>query len=78
MKTAVSLPDVLFKHAERLARKQRKSRSRLYSEAIAEYVARHDPDSITEKLNEVADAVDTSLDPFVAAATYEVLKRTRR
>lgn len=78
MKTAVSLPEGLFKEAERLARRQRKSRSRLYSDAIAEYVARHDPDWITEKLNAVADTVDTSLDPFVAAATYEVQKRTKR
>jgi hypothetical protein len=28
------------------------SRSKLYSDAIAEYVARHDPDLIVEKLNE--------------------------
>ncbi|MGH2604687.1 MAG: hypothetical protein ACRDJ9_35510 [Dehalococcoidia bacterium] len=78
MKTAVSLPDGLFKEADRLARRQRKSRSRLYSDAIAEYVARHDPDWVTAKLNEVAESVDTSLDPFVGAAAYEVLKRTKR
>lgn len=77
MKTAVSLPDGLFKDAERLARQQRKSRSRLYADAIADYVARHDPDWITEKLNEVADTLDTSADPFVAAAAYEVLKRNK-
>ncbi|HEX9437189.1 MAG TPA: hypothetical protein VGA16_08550 [Candidatus Limnocylindria bacterium] len=77
MKTAVSLADDLFKQADRLARRQRKSRSRLYSDAITEYVARHDPDWITEKLNEVAESVDTSLDPFVAASAYEVLKRSR-
>jgi len=77
MKTAVSLADDLFKQADRLARRQRKSRSRLYSDAITEYVARHDPDWITQKLNEVAESVDTSLDPFVAASAYEVLKRSR-
>jgi predicted transcriptional regulator len=77
MKTAVSVPDDLFKKADRLARRQRKSRSRLYADAITEYVARHDPDWITQKLNEVAESVDTSLDPFVAAATAEVLKRNK-
>lgn len=77
MKTAVSVPDDIFKQADRLARRQRKSRSRLYSDAITEYVARHDPDWITEKLNEVADDVDTSLDPAIAAATFEVQKRNR-
>lgn len=77
MKTAVSVPDDIFKRADRLARRQRKSRSRLYSDAVTEYVARHDPDWITERLNDVAERVDTSLDPFVAASTYEVLKRSR-
>jgi predicted transcriptional regulator len=75
MKTAISVPDGIFKQADRLARRQRKSRSRLYSDAITEYVARHDPDWITKKLNEVAASVDTSIDPFVEAAAYEVLKR---
>jgi predicted transcriptional regulator len=77
MKTAVSVPDRLFTQADRLARRQRKSRSRLYSDAITEYVARHDPDWITSRLNEIADSVDTSLDPFVAASAYEVLKRQK-
>ncbi len=77
MKTAVSVPDHLFKQADRLARRQRKSRSRLYSEALTEYVARHDPDWITQRLNEIAESVDTSLDPFVAASSYEVLKRSK-
>ncbi len=76
MKTAVSVPDGLFRQADRLARRQRKSRSRLYSEALGEYVARHDPDWITEKLNEVAEATDTSLDPFIGAATARIQKRT--
>jgi len=77
MKTAVSVPDDLFKQADRLAKRQRKSRSRLYSEAIGEYVARHDPDWITQKLNEVAEAADTSLDPFITAATARVQKRNK-
>jgi predicted transcriptional regulator len=71
------VPDDLFKQADRLARRQRKSRSRLYSEALGEYVARHDPDEITRRMNEVADRVDTSLDPFGARAAYEVLKRNK-
>lgn len=77
MKTAVSVPDDVFKRADRLAKRQRKTRSRLYAEAVAEYVARHDPDWITQRLNEVAETVDTSLDPFVAAATARVQKRNK-
>src|SRR5207245_3739515 len=49
MKTAVSLPDDVFDQAERLARRLRKSRSALYREAIAEYVARHEPEALPAK-----------------------------
>ena len=41
MKTAISIPDDVFEVAERLARRTKKSRSRLFSDAIGEYVARH-------------------------------------
>jgi predicted transcriptional regulator len=75
MKTAISLPDDVFKKADRLARRQRKSRSRLYADAITDYLARHDPDSITAKLDEVAEQVDTSLDPAIRAATRELWRR---
>jgi metal-responsive CopG/Arc/MetJ family transcriptional regulator len=43
MKTAVSIPDEVFESAERLARRMKKSRSRLFSDAVREYVARHTP-----------------------------------
>jgi predicted transcriptional regulator len=75
MKTAVSLPDVLFRQAERLARRLRKSRSRLYSEAVAEYVARHDPDAVTARLNELAQELATS-DEFVTTASRRTLERS--
>ena len=55
MKTAISLPDDLFADAERLARRLKKARSRVYSEAIREYVARHDPDVVTGRLDEVVE-----------------------
>ncbi len=41
MKTAISIPDDVFKVAERLARRTKKSRSQLFSDAVREYVARH-------------------------------------
>ena len=44
MKTAISIPDRVFQDAERLAEKLHKSRSQMYSEAVAEYVARHEHD----------------------------------
>src|SRR4051812_18924866 len=50
MKTAVSLPDRVYREAEGYARRTRKSRSQLYAEALAEYLARHAPDEVTEAM----------------------------
>lgn len=74
MKTAVSLPDDVFEQAERLARRSRKSRSQLYRDAIAEYLARHDPDQVTEA-DRLAVRLDTRPDAFVSAAARRVLER---
>ena len=76
MKTAISIPDKIFQDAERLAERLKKSRSQMYSEAVAEYVIRHEPDSVTEQINAVCDEVDTRPDPFLAAAAHRVLERT--
>lgn len=76
MKTAVSLPDEVFRAAERHGRRTRKSRSQLYAEAIAEYLSRHAPDEITEAMNQVVAQLATPTDAFVAAASRRVLAHT--
>jgi antitoxin MazE6 len=53
MKTAVSLPDELFRMAEATARRLRVSRSKLYATAIAEFLEGQQRNSITERLNDV-------------------------
>ena len=73
MKTAISIPDEIFASAERLAKRTKKSRSQVYSEAVAEYVARHEPDAVTEQINAVCDEVDTRPVPFVAEAARRIL-----
>ncbi len=75
MKTAISLPDEVFERAERLARRLKKSRSELYREAVSEYVARHDPEAVTEAMDDVAARLDTRPDPFVAAASRRAVER---
>ena len=76
MKTAISLPDDIFRDAERLARRLKKSRSQLYKEAVAEYVARHEPEAVTDALDRVAAEVDTRLDEFGSVAARRVLERS--
>jgi predicted transcriptional regulator len=53
MKTAVSVPDDLFRQAEATARRLRVSRSELYAKAIAEFLKRQHGNAITERLNDV-------------------------
>jgi len=73
MKTAISLPEAVFRDAERLARRLKKSRSQLYQEAVAEYVARHEPEAITEALDRLVESVDTKPDELTSAAAERVL-----
>lgn len=76
MKTAVSVPDEIFGKAERLARRMKKSRSELFSNALAEYIARHAPDHVTETMNRVCAELGFETDPFVAAASKRILEQT--
>jgi succinate dehydrogenase/fumarate reductase flavoprotein subunit len=76
MKTAISLPDDVFREAERQARRTRKSRSQLYAEALSEYLARHAPEEVTEAMNRVVDQLRQPTDPFVSAAARHVLERS--
>jgi metal-responsive CopG/Arc/MetJ family transcriptional regulator len=75
MKTAVSIPDEIFEEAERLAERLRTSRSRLYSQALREYVRRHTPDHVTESLNRVIDAVGSEPDAFGRVAARRALRK---
>ena len=68
MKTAISIPDDLFADAEQLARELKKSRSRLYGDAVREYVARHSTESITDSLDRVCEQVDCRSEFAGAAA----------
>jgi metal-responsive CopG/Arc/MetJ family transcriptional regulator len=67
MKTAVSIPDPLFDAAEKVAGRLRIRRSRLYAQALAEYVARHRDDQVTEALNRVYSQRSSALDPVLSA-----------
>lgn len=75
MKTAVSIPDEIFERAELLARRTKRSRSQVFSDAIDEYLNRHSADEITESMNRVLEATGDSADPFVSAASKRRLAR---
>ena len=75
MKTAVSVPDEVFEEAERFARRTRRSRSDVYSRALAEYLARHAPDRVTEEMDKAVAEIDQRTDRFAPTASRRVLKR---
>ena len=74
MKTAVSVPDDVFEGAERLAQREGRSRSEVYSAALREYVARHDPDDVVDALDRVVAEVGEGIDPFVTASGRRTLE----
>lgn len=76
MKTAVSIPDEVFDEAERLARRMKRPRSEIYSRALAEYVARHAPDRVTEAMDRTLADINQRADDFSRAASRRVLERS--
>lgn len=77
MKTAVSIPDPVFAAAERHAKRMQTSRSRLYAEALREYLLRHAPDEVAEAMDRVVDRLgEPAPDPFTRRAGAAALART--
>ncbi|EMN95720.1 ribbon-helix-helix domain-containing protein [Leptospira interrogans] len=53
MKTAISIPDELFRAAEKIAKKLGIPRSQLFAKALEEFIQSHSKESVTEKLNKI-------------------------
>ncbi len=77
MKTAISIPDPLFKAAERVAKRQKISRSRFYAKAVASYLRSQQARGIKEALDAVYGKENSELDPGLAAAAYEILGKEK-
>jgi metal-responsive CopG/Arc/MetJ family transcriptional regulator len=76
MKIAISIPAEVFRTAEKLARRGRKSRSQVFSEAMIEYAARHDDDRITESWNAVLADVGDEPEEWVTEVSRRTLERS--
>ena len=75
MKTAISISDEVYKEAEIAAKQLGLSRSKLYTLAINEFVQNHKPDAITQKLNEIYEKIDSTLDEDILQVNYELLSK---
>lgn len=76
MKTAVSIPDELFRQADALASRLGKSRSEVYREALADYVARREPGAVTRALDEIAEEMAADGAAFGVEAARRTLERS--
>jgi hypothetical protein len=75
MKTAVSVPDEIFRTAEATARRLRVSRSQLYATAISEFLERQQANTITERLNQVYSRHPAKVDPALHRAQLKSLEK---
>jgi predicted transcriptional regulator len=60
----------------KLASRLGKSRSEIYREALADYVARREPGAVTRALDEIADELTAVEAAFVTAAARQTLARS--
>ena len=73
MKVAISLPDPVFDAAEQLAGRMHVSRSQLYAQAIAEFLAKRQGSRVTEQLDAVYAVEPATVDPALASAHHRAL-----
>jgi predicted transcriptional regulator len=76
MKTALSIPDEVLDGAERLARRMKKSLSRLLSDALKKNLERYAPEEVTEAVNLACAEAGDLTDTFVSSAARRTLKRS--
>ena len=77
MKTAVSIPGPVFQAAERLAKRLRIPRSRLYARAIERYVSEAQERDVTALLNQVYAEEEGKLDSALAMLQWASISRER-
>ena len=77
MKVAISIPDPLFKAADRISKNIRMSRSRFYANAVEAFVKAHSGEEVTKRLNDVYSEHSSKAEPSWEAASLEVLRREK-
>ena len=73
VKTAVSIPDVIFDAAELAAQRLDVSRSELYARALEAYLKTQSDQDVTRRLNEVYARESSSVDPPLHRAAVRSL-----
>ncbi|TGM17226.1 ChpI protein [Leptospira stimsonii] len=76
MKTAISIPDELFKTAEKTAKKLGIPRSQLFAKALEEFIQSHSKESVTEKLNKVYSSKSKELKSNITDLSVDSLRKS--
>ena len=74
MKTAISVPDDVFKLSEKLAKKLKVSRSAVFAMGVKMLDQELDKEAMIARINKVCEEVDTSLDPLLREYTFRKLR----
>jgi len=77
MKTAISIPDPIFKSAEGAAKKLGISRSEFYTRAVSEYISSIDERKIIDSLNAIYSNERASVDKSIYRLQYSTVKEDR-
>ena len=75
MDSAISIPAPLSRQADDLARRLHKPLSQVVAEALAEYISRHDPSTVTERLDAVYGSLPETEDRFVTETAHSILRQ---
>jgi metal-responsive CopG/Arc/MetJ family transcriptional regulator len=73
MKTAISIPEKVFRSADALAKRLGISRSELYSTAITEFLSKHQARHVTARLDAIYAEEDSSLSSSLTLLQAESL-----
>ncbi len=74
MKTAISIPEDVFRTSEELARTLKISRSAVFARGIKKLREEMDREAMVARINKVCEEVDTSVDPVLREYTYRKLR----
>ncbi len=75
MKTAISVPDDLYRRAEEYAARTGLSRSGVFAAALRRYLDEAEAEDVTARLDAVHGARKVTLDPVLAAMQLGSLER---
>lgn len=75
MKTAISIPDQLFRAADQYAQNHGLSRSKLYAKAVAQFLEQHPSKLITKQLDEIYSSEPAKLNETLSTMQFSSIEK---